>query len=122
MRSDAPQGSLSGPVAAERVLTRSEAMDRLTRPGVSVELSVRERRGHPERVFIAGAQTLAALFEESASDETFRVYEDERLTLAEAWRQACALGDATRHPRRFRLTRGATRPNAAQLASGPKSI
>jgi long-chain acyl-CoA synthetase len=52
--------------------------------------SVDTRRG-PEQVFVNAQLTLRELFSETATDATFLVYGDERLTFAQTYRRAAAI-------------------------------
>ncbi len=72
-------------------LTRPQAIAILTAPGEPYELETREIDGRRLKVFANAPESLRALFAETVSDATFLVYEDERLTFAEAYRQAAAI-------------------------------
>jgi long-chain acyl-CoA synthetase len=69
-------------------MTRKEALARLTAPGAPYELIEREILGRRCRVFRHAPPSLRALFEATASDAPFLVFEAERLTFAETWSQA----------------------------------
>lgn len=69
-------------------MTRDEALARLTRPGEAYELIERDLPDRRCRVFRNAPESLRALFETTASDAPFLVFEDERLTFAETWAQA----------------------------------
>ncbi len=73
-------------------LSRAEALRQLTSPGTPYEIETVEIDGRPLRLFKNAPRSLRALFEEAASDAPFIVYEDERLTFAEAWREAGRIG------------------------------
>ncbi len=80
------------PTEPARPATRSEAVARLTAPGMAYELVTVAVDGIPRRVFRNAPVSLRQMFEETASDKTFIVYENERLTFAEAWREAGRIG------------------------------
>jgi long-chain acyl-CoA synthetase len=69
-------------------LTRDEALARLTAPGEPYQLVNREIHGETFRVFANAPASLRELYESTATAATFIVYENERLTFAEAWQQA----------------------------------
>jgi len=78
-------------------LSRNEVIKSLTSKGEDYELSLQSLYGRDCRTFVNGPQTLRDLFEQSRSDETFIVYEDERITYEQAYlrasRIACLLRD-----------------------------
>jgi long-chain acyl-CoA synthetase len=73
------------------MVTRSEAIERLTAPGETYELVIEELYGQPCRTFKNAPPTLRRLYEDSRSDETFIVYEDERYTFEETYQKACQI-------------------------------
>jgi long-chain acyl-CoA synthetase len=73
-------------------MSRAEAIAQLTRPGAPFELETGERDGRTERRFRHAPASLRDLFGQAASDLPFIVYEEERLTFAEAWTAAGVLG------------------------------
>jgi long-chain acyl-CoA synthetase len=73
-------------------LTRAQALRQLTAPGQAYEIEVVEVGGRPLRLFKNAPRSLRALFEETASEAPFIVYEDERFTFAQAWREAGRIG------------------------------
>ena len=78
-------------------LSRQDALAALTAPGAPYELGERTIRGAAQRVFMTGPDTLRTLFADTVSDATFTVYEDERLTFAEAYATASQLAHALIH-------------------------
>ncbi|HVS64397.1 MAG TPA: class I adenylate-forming enzyme family protein [Thermoanaerobaculia bacterium] len=76
--------------------TRAEAIARLTAPGEPFELVLVEQYGVPCRAFANAPTTLGALFEETRSDATFLVYDDERYSYDETFRRASAIAAALR--------------------------
>ncbi len=71
------------------MLTRSEAIARLTAPGEPFELETVEQSGRQCRFFKNAPATLGDLFTDSRSDQTFVVYEDERYSFEEMYQRAC---------------------------------
>ncbi|HEX4302529.1 MAG TPA: class I adenylate-forming enzyme family protein [Rhizomicrobium sp.] len=65
-------------------MTRGEALQRLTAPGEVYALETLRIGERDQKIFANAPSSLRALFEEAASDKTFLVYEDERLTYNEA--------------------------------------
>ena len=74
-----------------RIRTREDVLAELTAPGQPYELETVERDGRTFRVFKNAPCSLRQLFEETVSDAEFLVYEEERLTFAETYRQASRL-------------------------------
>lgn len=74
-----------------RIRTREDVLAELTAPGQPYELETVERDGRTFRVFKNAPNSLRQLFEETVSDAEFLVYEEERLTFAETYRQASRL-------------------------------
>ncbi|ODT86397.1 class I adenylate-forming enzyme family protein [Phenylobacterium sp. SCN 70-31] len=72
-------------------MTRDKALARLTGPGEAYELIECEVLGRRRRVFRNAPESLRDLFEATASDAPFLVFEDERLTFAQAWARARSL-------------------------------
>jgi len=70
------------------MLTRLEAIAQLTAPGQPFELELAELYGRQCRVFKNAPPTFRELFDESRSDATFLVYEDERLSFEETYQAA----------------------------------
>lgn len=73
--------------------SRADAIATLTAPGAPYELETVATPTGSERVFTNAPPTLRALFEGTASDRCFIVFEDERLTFADAYRSAAAIAD-----------------------------
>ncbi len=67
---------------------RLQALAALTSSGEPYELRVMDVAGLSQPVFVNAPLTLRDLYTSTLSDETFLVYEDERLTYAEAYRLA----------------------------------
>ncbi|MEM6705762.1 MAG: class I adenylate-forming enzyme family protein [Acidobacteriota bacterium] len=67
------------------MVTRSEAIARLTAPGEDYELVVEELYGQPCRTFKNAPRNLHQLYFDTRSDETFFVYGEERLTFEEMY-------------------------------------
>ena len=78
-------------------MTRAQAIAQLTRAGEPYELETIDIAGTPQRVFRNAPATLRVLFEETASDLSFILYEDETYTYAEAWRAAGRIGHLLVH-------------------------
>ena len=78
-------------------MTRSEAIAALTKSGERYELQELEINGLPVRVFKNAPSSLRALYEETRSDEPFIVYDDERLTFADAYRDAARIAHVLVH-------------------------
>jgi long-chain acyl-CoA synthetase len=70
-------------------MIRDDAFKALTSPGAPYEIvGARDGDGVPIRVFRTAPASLRVLFEEAVSDKPFIVYDDERLTFAEAYESA----------------------------------
>ncbi|MEP6623155.1 MAG: class I adenylate-forming enzyme family protein [Acidimicrobiia bacterium] len=69
-------------------MNRAEAIASLTAPGQTYELEVVETARGPVRAFRNAPPSLRALFEATASDRPFIVYEDERYTFRETYVRA----------------------------------
>ena len=78
------------------LLSRSDALARLTRTGEPYELVEVTQYGEPCRAFRNAPPTLRALFEEARSELPFIVYQNERLSFETAWQQAAALATLLR--------------------------
>lgn len=76
------------------MVTRNEALAALTAPGQPFEIVEAQMFGRHCRVFKTAPASLRDLFNQTRSDATFLVYEDERLTFEETWVRACTLADA----------------------------
>lgn len=74
------------------MMTRDEALTRLTGPGEPYELAIRKINGRTLKVFVNAPQSLREMFADAATDATFLVYEEERLSFAETQRRAACLG------------------------------
>ena len=85
-------------------MKRSEAIAALTKPGERYELRELEIKGVPLRVFKNAPSSLRALYEETRSDKPFIVYDDERLTFAEAYREAARVAHLLVH--QYRVVKG----------------
>ncbi len=70
------------------ILTRSEAIATLTASGAPYELTDVEAGYGKQRAFLKAPPTLRELFESTASEKPFIVYENERMTFAEAYFEA----------------------------------
>lgn len=87
-------------------IPRPQAILEITGPGQPYELVNALIDGHPLRVFKNAPTSLRAIYEATASDLPFLVYEQERWTFAEAWaasariaqvlRQHCGVGHGDR--------------------------
>ena len=74
--------------------TRPQAIAELTARGEPYELIGVEQYGVSVRAFKNAPLSLRQLYADAISDATFLVYEDERLSFAEAWQHAAALATA----------------------------
>jgi long-chain acyl-CoA synthetase len=79
------------------LLSRPEAIAALTAPGQPLELELQEIGGRTVRTFKHAPPSLRALYEQYRSDLPFLVYDDERYTFAEAWREASRIGHLLVH-------------------------
>lgn len=70
------------------MITRDQAIAALTAPGEPYELVEVEQYGDTCRAFKNAPQSLRELYDQTRSDATFIVYEDERLSFEEVWRRA----------------------------------
>lgn len=78
-------------------LSRIQALAQLTAPGQPYELLEMDIKGVPNRVFVNAPNSLRNLFEDTRSDKTFFVYEDERYTFDEMFERSAAIGHALVH-------------------------
>jgi long-chain acyl-CoA synthetase len=76
------------------VVTRDEALAKLTAAGQPFETFETEAIGRKIRAFRNAPQNLRALFEATRSEKEFIVYEDERYSYEDTWRHACTLAHA----------------------------
>lgn len=72
-------------------LTRASALAELTAPGQPYALQTETIRGYALKVFINAPPSLRELFAQAVSDKTFLVYDDERLSFAQAQAQAARI-------------------------------
>ena len=84
-------------MAEAKNMTRSEAIAALTKSGERYELQRVEINGVPLRVFKNAPSSLRALYTETRSDKPFIVFDDERLTFAEAYRKAARIAHVLVH-------------------------
>jgi len=77
--------------------TRQQAIAALTAPGQSYELETLELGGRRLRVFRNAPRSLRELFADSAGDQTFIVYGDERLSFRDAYAQAARIAHLLVH-------------------------
>ena len=73
------------------VMTRLEAINRLTAQGQEYELELVNLYGRQCRAFKNGPATLKDLFADNLSEDTFVVYEEERYSYTEAYLRACQM-------------------------------
>lgn len=73
-------------------MNRDEALALLTDPGGPYELQITTGVHGPLKVFATGSATLRELYTDTISDQTFIVYEHERLTFAEAYAASAKIG------------------------------
>ncbi len=78
-------------MTASHALSRQEALTQLTTAGQPYELETKLHYGNPCRIFKNAPESLRSLYEAARSDETFIVYQDERLSFEETWQQAARL-------------------------------
>ncbi len=72
--------------------TRTDAIAHLTGPDQPYELQEVELYGETCRAFVHAPLTLADLYRDNRSDETFIVYEEERYTFDETYQSAAKIG------------------------------
>jgi long-chain acyl-CoA synthetase len=80
-----------------QAMTRSAAIAALTAPGQPGELIDIVVNGRRQRAFKNAPPTLRAYYAAYATELPFLVYEDERLTFAQAWQQASRIGHLLVH-------------------------
>lgn len=73
-------------------MPRAQAIATLTAAGQPYHLAEQVAAGRPVRVFSQAPASLRAMFEAAVSDLPFLVYQDERLTFAQAWAGAARIG------------------------------
>ncbi|RYF81129.1 MAG: fatty acid--CoA ligase [Comamonadaceae bacterium] len=78
-------------------MTRSQAIAELTAPDMPYALADATVLGQKVRVFVNAPPSLRALYEATATDLPFLVYEDERWTFAQAWADASRIGHVLVH-------------------------
>jgi long-chain acyl-CoA synthetase len=84
-------------MADDKPATRREAIAALTRPGERYELQQIEIDGVGMRTFKNAPSSLRTLYEEARSDKPFIVFDDERLTFAEAYSDAARVAHVLVH-------------------------
>lgn len=72
--------------------SRAQAIAELTAPGQTHELQTRMLRGRAHKVFINAPVSLRALYQSTASEATFVVFQNERLSFAQCWAEAGRIG------------------------------
>jgi long-chain acyl-CoA synthetase len=72
-------------------MTRAEAIAELTAPGQPYALEAIVASGAPVRAFVNAPRNLGQLFAETRSDKPFIVYDSERWTYDQAWRDAARI-------------------------------
>jgi len=85
-------------------MPRAQAIAALTAPGEPYELRDEIIGGRTMRVFANAPPSLRALYEATLGDQPFIVYEDERLTFAQAWAEAGKLAHLLVH--RYGVVKG----------------
>jgi len=85
-------------------ITRAQALAALTAPGQPYELRDEVIGGRTMGVFVNAPPSLRALYEATLGDLPFIVYEDERLTFAQAWAEAGRLAHLLVH--RYGVAKG----------------
>src|SRR4051812_7116640 len=88
---------MSSPLVESPAPARADAIAALTAPGQPFELEHREIDGRAVRVFKHAPPSLRAMYEQYASDLPFVIYDQERLSFAEAWRAASRIGHVLVH-------------------------
>ena len=91
-------------MAAAKNPTRSEAIAALTKSGERYELQQVAIKGVPVRAFKNSPSSLRVLYEEARSDKSFIVYDDERRTFVEAYRDAVRIAHFLVHE--YGVTKG----------------
>jgi long-chain acyl-CoA synthetase len=77
-------------------ISRQAALAALTATGQPYELEQVQAHGRQVRAFKNAPNSLRAMYEAAASDQTFLVYEDERITFNEAWSRAAKIAHLMR--------------------------
>lgn len=72
--------------------SRAQAIAELTAPGQTHELQTRSFRGREQKFFVNAPASLRALYASTASEATFIVFQEERLSFAQCWAQAGRIG------------------------------
>ena len=80
-----------------QTMTRNEAIATLTGPGQPYELVPMQINGVSMRVFKNTPRSLHELYAQNVSDKPFIVFEDERLTFADAYRRAARIAHLLVH-------------------------
>src|SRR5436190_16710067 len=78
-------------------MTRGEALAELTAPGQPYELELKTIGGTSLKVFRNAPRSLRELYAQTATDKTFIVYDDERLTFAQAHAEAARIAHLLVH-------------------------
>ncbi|MCH8850693.1 MAG: AMP-binding protein, partial [Chloroflexi bacterium] len=91
-------------MAEAKTITRIEAIAALTKPGERYELQQLEINGVSMRAFKNAPSSLRALYTETQSEKPFIVYDDDRLTFAEAYRDAARVAHILVH--QYGVTKG----------------
>jgi long-chain acyl-CoA synthetase len=81
----------SDQVVEASTTARLRAIEAVTGPGQPHELATIDVAGLRQRVFVNGPLTLRDLYQETLSDQPFLVYEDDRLTYAQAYAEAARI-------------------------------
>ncbi|MGI9233620.1 MAG: class I adenylate-forming enzyme family protein [Woeseiaceae bacterium] len=79
---------------SEATMTRQQAINQVCAAGQPYELKTTQIRGKSCRVFVNAPLTLHDIYSDSRSDLDFLIYEKERLSFDEVYRQASALAFA----------------------------
>jgi long-chain acyl-CoA synthetase len=78
-------------------IPRAEAIAALTAPGADFALETIEIEGRVVRNFKHAPPSLRAMYEAARTDLPFLIYDDDRLTFAEAWQAAARIGHLLVH-------------------------
>lgn len=84
-------------MTATALLTRAEALAQCTAPGQPHELVEQTIAGRRVKVFKHAPRSLRALYEQTATDAEFIVYQHERYSYAQVWAQAGRIGHLLVH-------------------------
>jgi long-chain acyl-CoA synthetase len=79
------------------VVTRTEALAKLSAPGQPFEINEITANGRNIRAFRNAPANVREIFAATRSDKVFLVYEGERLTYEQVWRRACTLAHALKN-------------------------